>query len=304
MIFFSRAADYLNSKNIDFPKKLLKLMSDVSGLWVEGDTSLLRRPLLGVVGSRKISGYGETVLKYFLDGIHRDIVVVSGFSRGIDSLAHAYSLQIGLKTVAVLPYGIDYAKRANTVSLEIIDKGGLLLSEFSDETSVRKWMFIRRNKLLSALIDLLLIIEAGEKSGTLITYKIAKGFSRKIFCVPGDIFRPNSAGICQMFADGAIPVISPVQINSHFGYTSAPRGAAPFFSSAEKLHTRLILEQEAGLSFKSSVSELLLVLNSKPMTLDELVDYTHRDIASITSDITELFVAGKIREEGNLFYVM
>lgn len=153
---------------------------------------------LAVVGSRKMTRYGENVLdKLMPDLIANNITIISGFMYGIDTAAHRKCLELGGKTIAVLGNGLNhiYPPENEKLYKEIIEKGGLIMSEFPDDFKPTLWSFPQRNKTVAKLSTIgILVVEAGIKSGSLITAKLGRQMGKKIFAVPGPITSSVSEG--------------------------------------------------------------------------------------------------------------
>ncbi len=167
--------------------------------------------ILTVVGSRKYTEYGKHALKKLLASCaSEDIIILSGLALGIDGLAHKEALAHGLKTIAVPGSGLDvtvlYPSSHKALAKEIIESGGILISELEDTISATPWTFPQRNRIMAALSDAVLIIEAEEKSGTLVTAKLALELGRDIGSVPGNIFSPTAEGTNLLIKNGAYPI--------------------------------------------------------------------------------------------------
>lgn len=169
--------------------------------------------ILTVVGSRKHTQYGKQVLEKLLASLSgTPVVILSGLAYGIDGLAHAQALKHNLTTIAIPGSGLDikvlYPSTHRHLAEDIISAGGALLSELPPETSAAQWTFPARNRIMAALSDAVLIIEAEEKSGTLITTKMALELGRDIGAVPGELFSPTSCGTNKLIRDGAYVITS------------------------------------------------------------------------------------------------
>jgi DNA processing protein len=161
---------------------------------------------VAIVGSRRPTPYGEAVAERLAaDLAAAGVVVVSGLARGIDAAAHRGALDAGGVTVAVLGTGVDIVYPAENAALaaRLLEQGGALVSEFADGTPPRRGHFPRRNWTMAALSDLVLVVEAGEGSGALITAEAALGLAKDVMAVPGSIFSPLSVGCHQLLRDGA-----------------------------------------------------------------------------------------------------
>jgi DNA processing protein len=170
--------------------------------------------ILTVVGSRKYSTYGRQALEMLLTSLSgQDVVIISGLALGIDSLAHKSALTNNLLTISVPGSGLDekvlYPNSHRNLAQEIIDQGGALISELPNNAQAAPWTFPMRNRVMAALSDAVLFIEAEEKSGTLITARQALELGRDIGAVPGDIFSPTSYGTNMLIREGAYAITSP-----------------------------------------------------------------------------------------------
>jgi len=165
-------------------------------LWARGDCELLRRPAVAIVGARAATGYGEHVAMELAAGLSaRDVVVVSGGAYGIDGMAHRAALAGGGATIAVLAGGIDRLYPAgHEALLTRVAEHGLLLSEVPCGTPPTKWRFLQRNRLIAALAQATVVVEAGRRSGSLNTARHALGMGRPVGIVPGPITSAASAG--------------------------------------------------------------------------------------------------------------
>jgi len=167
--------------------------------------------ILTVIGSRKNTNYGKSCVERLINSIRNEnVIILSGLAYGIDSLAHSTALKNNLITVAIPGSGLDsnviYPKSHLSLAEEIVEKNGALISELDPKTSAAQWTFPSRNRIMAALSDALLVVEAEEKSGTLITARQALELGRDIGAVPGDIFSPTSSGTNLLIRDGAYTV--------------------------------------------------------------------------------------------------
>jgi DNA processing protein len=181
----------------DFPPLLAQIPDAPKQLYIRGELPSSDWQWLAVVGSRACTNYGEQVVRYLIDGLRGyPVVIVSGMAYGIDALAHKAALDAGLPTVAVPGSGLDWKviyPRANVnLAHEILEKGGALLSEFDPEIKAADWTFPKRNRIMAGLCRATLVIEAKEKSGSLITAKLCADYNRDLLVVPGNIFSSES----------------------------------------------------------------------------------------------------------------
>lgn len=192
---------------------LLETPEPPKALWYQGNLPSPKLKLLAVVGSRKYTTYGQQVTEHLLSGLAGyPIGIVSGLALGIDRLAHEAALKHQLYTLAVPGSGLDesvlYPASHKTLAKKILESGGGLLSELSPLTQAAPWTFPQRNRIMAGLTQATLLIEAGEKSGTLITARLAVDYNRELLAVPGSIFSKNCYGTHQFLKLGATLVTS------------------------------------------------------------------------------------------------
>jgi DNA processing protein len=164
--------------------------------------------ILTIVGSRRNTQYGKNAVEKLIESLaSEDVIIISGLAYGIDSIAHSGALKHNLKTIAVLANGLDtkviYPKSHLSLAQDIVETGGALISELSPTTSAAQWTFPARNRMVAALSDAVLIAEASEKSGTLITARLALELGKDIGAIPGEIFSPTFVGTNKLIRDGA-----------------------------------------------------------------------------------------------------
>lgn len=206
-------------KNHPLLARLLTLPQIPKEIYIQGNLPEIKIDELGlsspriltVVGSRKHTTYGKDVVNHLLSSLNgQDVIVVSGLALGIDALAHKGALQNNLMTISVPGSGLGkdvlYPRNHTELAKEILSSGGVLLSEYNDTTKAEQWTFPARNRIMAALSDATLLIEADVSSGTLITARHALELGKDIGIVPGSIFSPTSTGTHALLRDGAQPI--------------------------------------------------------------------------------------------------
>lgn len=214
-----------------FPPLLREIPDAPKQLHVRGELPSFEKRWIAVVGSRAMSPYGKQVCEHLIAGLSGyPVVIVSGLAHGIDAQAHRSALDAGLPTVAVPGSGLDwevvYPKANLRLAREILEKGGALLSEEKPGAASMDHMFPRRNRIMVGLSHATLVIEAREKSGSLITAKLATDYNRELLVVPGSIFSENSKGTHQFLRLGAAAVTSPQDILQALGIVEEAKSAA------------------------------------------------------------------------------
>ncbi len=191
----------------EYPIGLLDLEAPPN-IYLLGSTSAL--PAVAVVGTRRSTGYGMGLSAGFGAGLARSgWITVSGLARGIDGAAHRGCLETGGEAVAVLGSGIDVVYPAEHRGLydRILDGHGAVMSEYPPGTPPDRWRFPARNRIIAAIASAVVVVEAGESGGALITARLAAEIGRPVFAVPADVDRPASVGCNRLIKDGAHPVL-------------------------------------------------------------------------------------------------
>ena len=204
-----------------YPKLLSQIHDFPKKLYCRGNTSLLNSSCFAVVGTRKLTSYGkETAQQIVRDLANNGFTVVSGLALGIDAIAHQTTLDCGGKTIAVLGGGVgdkNIGPRTNfTLAQNILKNDGLLVSEYSDEEKIFASNFAVRDRIISGLSLGVLVVEADEKSGALITAKCALDQNRDVFAVPGSVLSPRSAGPNSLIQSGAKLVMNAYDIINEY----------------------------------------------------------------------------------------
>lgn len=200
-----------------YPHQLKNIPDPPVLLFFKGDLELLNRKLVCIVGSRKCTFYGRRVLRDLLErissNIRESINIVSGLAYGIDSFAHRTALQLGIGTTAIVAGGIDQGFPMGNLALydQIADEG-LIIAEFPPGILITKGMFPMRNRLMSGICEKVVVIEASNNSGSLITAGYGAEYGKEVYAVPGRITDPQSKGCNQLLCDGAIPLVRNSQV--------------------------------------------------------------------------------------------
>jgi DNA processing protein len=194
----------------EWPYELATLASPPKELHYTGDLSVLGRPCVAIVGSRQPTAYGERIARELSTALaSAGACVVSGMAFGIDAMAHRAALNAGGVTAAVLGAGIDLVyPRAHASLYDEIAEHGVVLSEFRSGYATFNGCFPRRNRIIAGLCRLTIVVEAGAKSGALITAGHAADFGRNVAAIPGPIDSPQSEGSNQLLRDGAHVIAS------------------------------------------------------------------------------------------------
>lgn len=198
-----------------YPQLLKEIHDPPQKLFYKGDLSILDRTCIAVVGTRRCTEYGKMMTEKIIEELSRyEVTIISGLAKGIDAIAHKAAIKNNLKTVAVLPSGLTdiYPPENKNLAQEISEKG-LLISEYEENCRPSKYTFPQRNRIISGLSIATLVTEAPEKSGALITARLALEQNREIFVVPQDVDRFQGIGALKLLQKcGAYPVSSGQEI--------------------------------------------------------------------------------------------
>lgn len=208
---------YITIEDKDYPALLREIYDPPYILYYRGDISLLDSQVLGIVGSRKATSYSRNVLLNILPDLNKKISIISGLAYGADEMAHHIAIDSGLKTIGVLAFGFDlhYPKTTEKIRM-LMEKEHLVISEYPPHIPIEKWRFVARNRIISGLSKGVVVTEAEEKSGSLITLDMALNENRIAYCVPGNITSSISKGTNLRLQEGAKPVLSAEDIMEDF----------------------------------------------------------------------------------------
>ncbi|MBI2083667.1 MAG: DNA-protecting protein DprA [Deltaproteobacteria bacterium] len=271
-------AKKLELSNPDYPKILHSIENPPPELWVEGDLALFNQGTkIALVGSREPTVYGKkTAFRIAKELAERGVIVVSGLAYGIDTEAHRGALAGGGKTIAVLGCGINFPYPQKNLGLkqEII-RSGIVISEWPPETPSADWTFPQRNRIISGLSSAVVVVEAAERSGALITAEWALSQGREVFAVPGNIDSPVSAGTNRLIQNGATPLLSTEDL---FQELKLPLSKKTFEETVSSPEERQILD-----------------LLAEARSVDEIVEATGLVIEDLSSLLIHMEIDKKIR---------
>jgi DNA processing protein len=278
----------------DYPSLLDHIPDPPPVLFGLGNHSVLLRSAAAIVGSRDHSSYGAAACRSLAGAAaEAGVVIVSGMARGLDAVAHAAALDAGGATIGVLGngFGVIYPA-ANRVLYERVAKEGFLLSEFPPGERPHAGSFPRRNRLISGLSRVTVVVEAAIGSGALITAGAALDQGREVMAVPGNITSPLSAGCNRLIRDGAAPVLEPADLLQHFPELVTSPSRTPIQLASRSLPDALSHEER----------ELAGLLGPNPIHPDELATRFKRPIGEVLGLISGLEIAGVIEQcPGRLF---
>lgn len=277
-----------------YPSSLREIYDPPIVLYVKGAwADCLDQPCIGIVGSRRCSTYGQnSALMIARDLAQRGVTVVSGFARGIDAAAHRGALEAGGRTVAVLGTGIDevYPRDHKRLASEILDRGGALVSQFPLGTPPVSENFPYRNRIISGLSLGVVVVEAAENSGSLITARLAIEQNREVFAVPGNITSRNSFGTNYLIKGAGAKLVQQWQdVATELPPQIAARLLPPPFGETKKeksLPERLRLIPGGLSQIETSLFKLLMP--DVPLHIDVLAEKSKLPMSELTAALLAL----------------
>ena len=275
-----------------FPAACREIPDRPTLLFAMGDLTLLERPAVAIVGSRDHSGYGATVGREMAFGAASSgLVVVSGMARGLDAVAHAAALDAGGATIGVLGNGLGVIyPAANRNLYQRVAEQGLLLTEFPPGERPMIASFPRRNRLISALARVTVVIEAAIDSGAMITVGTALAQGRDVMAVPGNIDSPTSAGTNRLIRDGAEPLLVLGDLLAHY-----PEAAGSGSAEAVPALSPVLPGIPAGLG--AAEARIFRVLASGPCRTDELIVSAELSAQEALVALSGLELSGVVSQE-------
>jgi|SRR5579883_121528 len=282
----------LTWRDAAYPALLREIDDAPPVLYVRGTLTEADRFALAVVGTRNSDEYGRQATERLVTGLARgQVTIVSGLALGIDSLAHCAALEAGGRTIAVLACGLDmvYPRQNLALARRIVESGqGALLSEYPLGMRPESGSFPARNRIISGISQGVLVVQAGEKSGALITADRAIKQGREVFAVPGSIFASRSAGTNRLIRDGAHAVLEVNDILESLNIFMIP----------------LRMEVQQTLPENVEERDLLALLGPEPIYIDELIVNSQLPAPTVTATLTLLELKGLVKIVGGAQVVL
>lgn len=278
-----------------YPELLKQIPDGPYLIYMKGNFDCLKLPLIAIVGSRKLTEYGQNVARGFAKELAGSgVCVVSGLAFGVDAMAHRGALEAAGKTIAVLGNSLDsesIAPRTNfQLSQEILAGGGLLMSEFPIKTSADVWTFPARNRIMAGMSLGTLVVEAAEKSGSLITANLALDYNREVFAVPGSIFSPQSIGTHFLIKAGAKLTTSVKDVLEELNLNS-------------QKETRSKGTKELSFELNEIEEKIYHNLSYESTHIDIISKLTKMDTSTVSSILAILEIKGAIKNIGGQNYI-
>ncbi len=278
-----------------YPRLLKEIPDAPALLYVRGKYDWTDKPLIAIVGSRKFTSYGEQAAHRFASDLAAaGYIVVSGLAFGIDSIAHKAALEAGAETLAVLGSGVDDACITPQSHLSLgnaVMRSGALISEYPPGTKATEGTFPARNRIMAGMSLGTLVIEAAERSGTLITARLALDYNREVFAVPGPIFSPSSRGTNALIKSGAKMVASVQDILEELPLPERAFSPATDASRAD------------GATLSQEEKNILTLLSHEPLHVDRIVKASRLETPSASSALSLLEIKGLARNIGGMNYI-
>ena len=270
-----------------YPKRLLHIHTPPPMLYVKGDiTEVDRIKTVGIVGTRRPSQYGVQVAEWFSRELSKhSIGIVSGGAYGIDTIALKKAKEENAYAIAVLGNGLlnPYPSSNRELFKDIVEKGGAIISEFLPEERPNKENFPKRNRIISALSDIVLVVEAGKKSGSLITAAWAEEQNKDVYAIPGPITKETSEGTNHLIQKGARIALSPDNILQDLGISHK--------------------KEERKIDISEEEKNILEMLSDEPLHFDTILEKSNMEVFNLYSILFGMELKGLIRQLPGKYYV-
>ncbi|MEW6717114.1 MAG: DNA-processing protein DprA [Chloroflexota bacterium] len=273
----------------NYPRRLKDLDYSPPVLYIRGELLPDDDWAVAMVGTRRMTGYGRQVATDVASYLaSRGVTIISGLARGIDSVAHEAALQVGGRTIAVLGNGVDiiYPPEHRRLAQRIIECGALI-SDYPPGTPPESSNFPPRNRIISGLSKAVIVVEAGKKSGALITASFAAEQGREVFAVPGNIIAPQSKGTNHLIQQGARPLLDPQDVLDVLNLTQLPA----------------FMEARTLLPADAKEAQLMELLRNEPYHVDELCERTGWMVEEVSSTLALMELKGMVRSLGGMNYM-
>lgn len=274
----------------NYPKALLALKRPPKRIYYRGELrgDIFKRSV-AIVGSRRMTRYGASVVDRFVfDFATSGVTTISGYMYGIDTAVHEKTVEYGGKTVAVMGGGISspYPTENDKLYTKILKNDGLVLSEYKPEVKPNLWMYPQRNRIIAALASFgVLVVEAGEKSGSLITVQYARKLKKKIYAVPGPVTSSVSEGTNYLIKKGLAEMVT---------------GPEDILRVKERENERV--KENAKLD--EIEKKIFEILKNEEMSIDEIAMAVERDLVEVSTAVSMMALRGVVSEAGGKYFVV
>jgi DNA processing protein len=276
----------------EYPERLKEAKNPPKLLYYRGEWNIdLFDQTISVVGSRKMTRYGAGMTETLVTDLARHgISIISGFMYGIDAKAHETAVNASKPTIAVMPCGIEniHPEYQSELYHKIIQTGGLIISEYEGNRPPALWTYPQRNRIIVALSPNLLVVEAGSKSGAMISARIAKQYNRTIFAVPGSLYSNVSIGPALLIKAGANIVLESNDILEHYSISMKKHSISP---------------SSASLDINPVQKKIMKNLQREPLGSDDLSRLLKKPVSKIGAQLTLMHMNNLIELDNGLYFL-
>jgi DNA processing protein len=273
----------------EYPAHLKEIDQPPPVLYLRGDVTAEDGWSVAIVGTRAVTPYGRQVTEELATILaHNGVTIVSGLARGVDAVAHSAAIKAGGRTLAVLGSGVDkiYPPEHRQMAEKIISQGAVI-SDYAPGTPPESANFPPRNRIISGLSMAVVVVEAGDTSGALITAEFAVEQGRDVFAVPGPVYAPQSKGTNRLISNGAKALLQPTDVLEALDLTR----------NVERREIRRAVPSDA------TEAALLDLLGAEPKHVDDIRAQLELPIEKISSALTMMELKGMVRQVGGMNYV-
>ncbi|MGC1375127.1 MAG: DNA-processing protein DprA [Anaerolineales bacterium] len=273
----------------EYPQHLKEIDQPPPVLYLRGEIAAEDDWAVAIVGTRAVTPYGRQVTEELATALsHNGVTIVSGLARGVDAVAHSAAIKAGGRTIAVLGSGVDKIyPPENRPMAEKICSHGAVVSDYAPGTPPESANFPPRNRIISGLSMAVVVVEAGDTSGALITAEFAAEQGRDVFAIPGSIYAPQSKGTNRLLSNGAKTLLIPQDVLEALDLTR----------NVERREIRKVLPAD------TTEAALLDMLGAEPVHVDEIRNRTGLPIEKVSSALTMMELKGMVRQVGGMNYV-
>lgn len=282
--------EIITIENNNYPERLRNIKNPPQKLYAEGNLELLKSNIISIIGSRACSENGiELTKKFSKELIYQGITIASGMAIGIDTIAHQTTLKEKGNTIAVLGNGFQHIFPTKNIQLyqQIIENGGLIITEYPPEEKAKSAYFLQRNRIVSGLALGVLIIEAAYRSGTSVTAKLAKQQGRKVFAIPHELNDKHGVGTNRLIQEGAKIVTSTEDIMKEFPFLPYK---IPLKENKMEVYKRRKVCQN------SEYRDIYECITENPISLNEIYKKSNRNISEINNILLMLELNGYVEK--------
>lgn len=290
---YKKNIKFISKYNIEYPSLLKEINELPLGLFMLGNMPNENSKKVAVIGSRKCTQYGANNSYNFSKSLsEKGVVIISGMALGIDSMAHKGAIDGNGKTIAVLGCGVDVVYPQSNLSLRnSIIENGCIISEFPPQTPPFPINFPIRNRIISGLSNAIIVVEAGKRSGTLITVNQALEQGRDVFAIPGNITSALSQGVNELLKNGAFPLTEIEDILFNLGIN---KNTSTYDNIKNNIYDELLPDEKI----------IYNCISSKPISIDEIVIKTNLKIQTIQYNLTMLELKGVVQKLAGQKYIL